>query len=423
MSTGSTERVIHLMYGAGGGGHRASAEAVASVLASSGAGVRGELVNASSIAGAAPGDALYNLFLSYNAISLIELLNSAAVTLLPIATPAIRLAFRAYWAEPPDAVVSFVPILNRIFAQVLPRDVPFFTVLTDFSHTAGHPWLQHPRQHVIVGTDLAERQAIKAGYCEHVGGNRAGDLGSEFSRTSGMVVHPRFYLPHLPEERARIVADAAFDISLPTVLILYGGSPPTGTVTKLFELLCARTGRDAVNTLVVCGRNRALYERLRTRVSTGGIPRAHIAGFTRNIPTLMQLADVMIGKPGPGVVSEAFVSRLPLLLVCGENDTGVMNQEKDVLAWVRNSGVGIIVRTSEEAAAVSRSQMELMKENISNLPRNTAVFEVLNLLLVALGLPPNVGEAHDYSKFNNLAANGDDPNDRRRPHSVPPSSS
>lgn len=398
MSDGSPKRVIHLLYGSGGGGHRASAEAVLSALSSSGAPVRGELVNAASIAGASAGDALYNLCLSYNAIPFAEFINSAAVTLLPIASPAIRSAFRAFWSEPPDAVVSFVPMLNRVFAQVLPRDVPLFTVLTDFSHTEGHPWLQHPRQHVVVGTETAKRQAVKAGYIEHFEGDGEGGFGPKFSRTGGMVVHPSFYEVHATAERGRIMADGGFDANLPTVLVLFGGSPPTGTVTKLFDLLCARSGRDAVNTLVVCGRNRSLYDRLCERVADEDIRRVHIAGFTRDIPALMQLSDVMIGKPGPGVVSEAFVSRLPVLLVCGENDAGVMSQERDVLAWVRDSGVGIVVRTSEEAAAVSRSQIELMRDNIAKLPRNAAVYEVLGLLLRALDLPADVADAGFVSR-------------------------
>lgn len=369
------ERVIQLLYGSGGGGHLASAEAVAATLAGT-PGVRTELVNASAIAGVLAGDALYNWFLSYNAVPLIEVLQSFASTFLPVASPALRASFRAHWASvpTPDAVVSFVPLLNRAIAQTLPKDVPFFTVLTDFSH-GSHHWLQHPRQHVIAGTALAARQARAAGYRDH-----AASGVPALTATSGMVVHPRFYARLSPTERAERFGNMRLDPSLPTMLVLYGGSPPTGTVTALFEHLTARKGAEAVNVIIICGRNTTLLSRLESAVAERGIACVHIVGFSRDIPGLMQLSDVMIGKPGPGVVSEAFVSCVPVLLVTGENDSAVMSQEKDVVAWVRENGVGFVVRNALEAATITRNQMELMRENIRRLPKNRAVFEVHDLL-------------------------------------------
>lgn len=370
------ERVVQLLYGSGGGGHLASAEAVAAALSRT-AGVRAELVNASAVAGVLSGDALYNWFLSINAVPLIELLQSSASTFLPIASPALRASFRAHWAAappPPDAVVSFVPLLNRAIAQTLPKDIPFFTVLTDFSH-GSHTWLQHPRQHVVAGTPLAARQARAAGYCD----SATADM-PKLTATSGMVVHPRFYVQLSAADRTRHFNDMRLDIDAPTMLVLYGGSPPTSTVSALFDLLTARRGRDAVNVIVVCGRNGSLLSRLESRIAERELQRVHVVGYSRDIPALMQLSDMMIGKPGPGVVSEAFVSGVPVLLIAGENDSAVMSQEKDVVSWVRENGVGMVVSNVAEAAAVSRQQMRTLRDNIRRLPKNRAVFEVHDLL-------------------------------------------
>lgn len=40
----------------------------------------------------------------------------------------------------------------------------------------------------------------------------------------------------------------------------------------------------------------------------------YLKNFTRDVSTYMQLSDVVIGKPGPGVVSEALVSGRPMIL-------------------------------------------------------------------------------------------------------------
>lgn len=379
------EKVVQLLYGSGGGGHLASAEAVAASLRGT-PGVRAELVNASAVVGALRGDALYNWFLSYNAVPLIEIMHFFATTFLPVAGPSLRASLRAHWesAPTPDAVVSFIPTLNACISQTLPKGVPFFTVLTDFSHTAAHQWLQHPRQHVIAGTSVAQRQAFDAGWREH-----AHPGTPEFTRTSGMVVHPRFYNTLAPEERSRLYSKMQLDSSLPTVLLLYGGSPPTDTVSNLFDLFTSRRGAEAVNVVVVCGRNSTLLGRLKSRIADQGLERVHVVGFSREIPTLMQLANVMVGKPGPGVVSEAFVSGVPVLLVAGDNDSGVMKQEKDVVAWVRDSGVGLVVRNIQQAGKISRSQMDLMSDNIRRMPKNEGVFEVQELLMKTLGRRSN----------------------------------
>lgn len=388
------ERVVQLLYGSGGGGHLASAEAVAATLADI-PGVRAELVNASAVVGALPGDALYNWFLSYNAVPAIEVMHFFATTFLPIASPALRASLRAHWRKerPPDAVVSFIPTLNACIADTLPKNIPFFTVLTDFSHTHAHCWLQHPRQHVVAGTLVAQRQAADKGWAINPPPGEP-----RYSPTSGMVVHPRFYNKLTTEERTRLFSDMDLDESLPTVLICYGGSPPTGVVTQLFNSLTVRSGDDAVNVVVVCGRNSVLLERLKP-VSGRGV---HVVGFSRQIPTLMRLSDVMIGKPGPGVVSEAFVSGVPVLLVTGENDRTVMRQEKDVVAWVRDTGVGLVVRTPQEAALVSRSQMQMMRDNIRRLPPNKAVFEVHALITAALA--PAAVRARESSHVRSTSA-------------------
>ena len=116
--------------------------------------------------GAAAGDWLYNVLLSYNAVSTIEIMHSAIQYFWFIARPGLMKAFRKFWSKTDElaVVVSFVPMLNAVFAETLPPNVSLFTVLTDFTHTKSHPWIQHPRQHLITGTDVAFAQALKMGY-------------------------------------------------------------------------------------------------------------------------------------------------------------------------------------------------------------------------------------------------------------------
>lgn len=383
------------MYGNGGGGHKATAAAITAVLNQLHPTPPAiELVDSTAVSGVSAGDWLYNLLLSYNAVSAIELMHSALSLFWPIALPGLRNSFRTYWAEQPQlcCVVSVVPILNAVFAETLPPWVPLYTVLTDFSHTTSHPWIQHPRQHLIAGTDIAYAQALAMGYLPpDVPGP-----SQIVTRTTGMVVHPKFYRNVGEEDRKRRRSEMGLDSTLPTVLILFGGAPPTDRVVELVDRFVARQTYSPVNLIVICSTNRALYDKLMKRKATSPTQCMHVTGYSNEIPLFMQMSDVLIGKPGPGVVSEAYVSRLPCVMVTGDSEEHVMKQEKDVLDWVRREGIGMVVRTPSDAAKITQNEITEMKERIACRPGNDAVFQVGEIILNAVGLEiPQTDEGNE----------------------------
>ncbi|PXF41781.1 Processive diacylglycerol beta-glucosyltransferase [Gracilariopsis chorda] len=386
------EPLVLLLYGSGGGGHKASARAVADALQASphSSAHTHQLVDAAARAGAASGDWFYNLLLSYNAVSAIELFHNAVQFFYPLAEPTLRANFRAFWQRFPNlrCVVSFVPMLNGVFAHTLPPNVHLFTVLTDFSHTRTHPWIQHPRQHLVTGTHLAFTQAIEHGYQP----SHIPSASNRVSNTSGMVVAPRFYTKLSDEDRKRERIALRLHWHRPTVLILFGGAPPTDTVFDLVRRFLSRPAPQSVNVIAICGNNRNLFDRLNRWKKQRPSAPLHITAYTNHIPLFMQISDLLVGKPGPGVVSEAFVSALPTVLITGRSECQVMSQEQAVLRWVRSNCSGIVVHSSQEAATVSLSQIERMKNTIDAMPPNNAVFEVRDLILhnLALIASPNL---------------------------------
>jgi 1,2-diacylglycerol 3-beta-galactosyltransferase len=151
-------------------------------------------------------------------------------------------------------------------------------------------------------------------------------------RASGMILNPRFYeIPPLGEA-ARAAARRAlgFDPDAPVGLVLFGGQ---GAAVML-EIARRLPGRQLI---FVCGHNlklRARLERLPRRAPV------FIEGFTTEIPRYMQLADYLIGKPGPGSLSEAVFMRLPAIVAC---NAWTLPQERFNTVWVREQGVGIVL--------------------------------------------------------------------------------
>ena len=195
--------------------------------------------------------------------------------------------------------------------------------------------------------------------------------------------------------RQRKLLEMKLNPRLPTVLILFGGSPPTDTVTRLVELLLQRPTDNVVNIIAVCARNRQLYDKLMRRQARNPTRPLFVTGFSSEIPLLMHLSSVLIGKPGPGVVSEAFVTGLPSVLITGNDGSNVMKQERDVLDWVRGAGIARIAHNPAEAAAsISRREIDRMRRQIAELPPNRAVFEVRDLILSALPVPERPFQDH-----------------------------
>lgn len=280
-----------------------------------------------------------------------------------------------HWRETrPDLVVSVVPQFNRAICESLHRvspETPLVTILTDFADFPPHFWIEPPPageaergQFYICGTERAAEQAVALGVPPE-----------RVLRTSGMIVHPRFYEAP-PVDRARERVRLGLGASLPTGLVLFGGHG-----SKVMGEIAGRLDESKVELqlILICGRNRTLEDDLRrTRARH---PR-YVEGFTTDVPYYMQLADFFIGKPGPGSVSEALLMHLPVIV---ERNARTMPQERYNVEWVLEKGVGMAVKDfgREIAGAVERllrpGVLESYRQRTSAL-ENRAVFEIAGLL-------------------------------------------
>jgi UDP-N-acetylglucosamine:LPS N-acetylglucosamine transferase len=126
----------------------------------------------------------------------------------------------------------------------------------------------------------------------------------------------------------------------------------------------------------MCGNNRNLLESLKGRRD------CHAIGFVNNVADYMRIADFFIGKPGPGSLSEAIHMGCPVIV---ERNASTLPQERANVEWVRDNGLGIVVRSFRKDIASAGERMlrdlDRYKANIeANIPENRAVFEVVDIL-------------------------------------------
>jgi UDP-N-acetylglucosamine:LPS N-acetylglucosamine transferase len=370
--TPDRRRRIHLIFFDAGGGHRNAATALQVQIEKLGLPLDVSLVNLQEVLD--PLDILrkmtgiriqdmYNRMLRNGwTLGSPQLMRVLQLVVRTYHGPSVRVLEQFWKQDSPDMVVSLVPHFNRAMRESLMKALPgrpFVTVLTDLADYPKHFWIEKESQYIVCGTEHAVDQARALGHMD----------GTVF-RTSGMILHPRFYEPS-EVDRAAERKKLGLDPELPTGIVLFGGY---GT-RKMLDILRRINRTDLqVQLILICGRNGKLAEALRREPSR--IP-IHVEGFTTQIPYFMQLSDFFIGKPGPGSISEALSRRLPVIIDC---NAWTLPQERYNARWVREKKVGIVVGSHRETAG---AVAELLKpgelaqfQARAGAMENRAIFEI-----------------------------------------------
>ena len=366
--TSKAKKKLDFVYFEAGGGHRAAANALKSVIEQQQRPWEVRLVNLQEIL-----DPL-DIFRKYTGIRMEDVYNLLLKKGWTLGSPQltvlmhglIRLYHRGqvrllkkFWAQGErDLVVSLIPNFNRALRQSL-SSTPLVTILTDLADYPPHFWIERQEQYLICGTQKAMEQAAFGHPPEHV------------FRTSGMILRPEFYKP-VQVDRASERKRLGLDPNRTTGLVLFGGE---GSSAMLH--IAKRVNTDA-QFIFICGKNAKLAERLR-RLATK-YPK-FVEGFTKEVPYYMQLSDFFVGKPGPGSISEALAMRLPIVV---ERNAWTLPQERYNTEWIRENQVGVVLKSFRDIDAGLRelldpANFERFRRNAAAI-ENRAVFEIPEIL-------------------------------------------
>jgi UDP-N-acetylglucosamine:LPS N-acetylglucosamine transferase len=111
-------------------------------------------------------------------------------------------------------------------------------------------------------------------------------------------------------------------------------------------------------------------------------------GFTERVAELLAACDLLVTKPGPGSLAEAFHQRVPVVVACNAH---TIPQERYNARLVREMGLGLTVRHWREIPVAVRAlrldppRLAGYRSRVAALPPNRAVFEVLDLVARTLG--------------------------------------
>ena len=130
-------------------------------------------------------------------------------------------------------------------------------------------------------------------------------------------------------------------------LLVMSGSMGCGPVPSLVRLIAGCMPEDC-RISVVCGSNQRLYKSLEQEYA--GRPQVQILGYRKDIPLLMDSADLYMTKPGGISTTEAASKRLPMVLV-----NAVAGCETYNMNFFTGLGAAVTADTPEGLAALTLS--------------------------------------------------------------------
>jgi hypothetical protein len=375
---------VHVVFHDGGGGHRNAAVALQTVISQQQRDWQLELIQFQDLTDRL--DVLrkltgiriqqqYNIMLQNGwTLGSTQLLRILQATIRLFHRPLVNLLEKFWREKPADLLISVIPHFNRQICEswttVYPGR-PFVTIITDLADFPPRFWIEPiQEQHVIAGTEKAADQARAMGHDE-----------AHIFLTSGMILRPDFYVQDNSDPLA-LRREMGLREDLPTAIVLFGGHG-----SKVMYGITEKLDAAALplQLILICGRNEELAGKLRAR--QWKLP-VHVVGFTKEVHMLMRAADFLIGKPGPGSIAEAMVRKLPVLIEC---NAWTLPQERYNADWVKEKGVGIVLKSFDDVAEGVKQMLEpaalaAFRRNVAT-QQNRAVFEIPEILAKLLGEP------------------------------------
>lgn len=220
------------------------------------------------------------------------------------------------YAFKPDVIVCthFVPAEILAHAQKKTGGMaPIIEIITDYGI---HPmWTVPGVDQFIVSTPEMKEELVREFH-----------ITPEHIQMFGIPIDPAF------EKKAHIsTLKSKYQLPLtqPVILVLSGGNGSIEISKILSELFSKIT--FPISILAVAGNNTKLYSQIKTLT-----PPSHITyrpfGWTDEIPQMMRIADMVVGKPGGLTTTECIASGVPLIAVNpipGQEENNVIFLEKN----------------------------------------------------------------------------------------------
>lgn len=260
----------------------------------------------------------------------------------------------------PDLIVVTHPLVTNVLA-CMKKDglfqIPIVSIVTDYRiHQA---YIHDYVDAYIVGSEYTKQTMIERG------------VEADCIYPFGIPVRKSF----TDGKRSHGVKNCEVDLSV----LLMAGSMGTSQMEKAFQSLLL--SRHDLKIIVVCGNNHKVQSRIEKIVEEGiGDKIVDVLGFADNIPELMDMADVIVTKPGGLTTTEAIIKNIPMII-----PYYIPGQEEENADFLEETGMAIKVDKIKDLTKVvdylvhNKDILDTMAWNMSELARDQSIDQIITL--------------------------------------------
>lgn len=254
--------------------------------------------------------------------------------------------------EKPSCVLTTHPFITKAISKIKKRDFKLVSITTDFDcHPIG---IRDNVNMFIVPHKSSQESLVKKG------------IEPSRIRVLGIPISLKF------SRNSRIKKEDFGFNEKPIVLMMSGGYG-LGHMERFISALAKN--RELFQTIVIAGKNKDLKKRLEEALKRYKIE-GRVFGFVDNVCELMEISDIMIGKPGGLAVMEACAKGLPMVIT-----EAIQGQEEVNAKVLIDEGIAIMPKYNEIPLVLKnllkdKEKREKMKERALKFSKPYASLEI-----------------------------------------------
>lgn len=258
--------------------------------------------------------------------------------------------------ELPECVCSFHPFISKAISKIK-RDFKLVSIATDFDcHPIG---IRDNIDMFVVPHKSSFESLTKNG------------IDPLKVKIMGIPISLKF------SEQVNI-EKSSFGFNSKPIVLEMGGGYGLGHLERFIPALAKN--RELFQAIVIAGKDDSLKKRLEMAFETYKIE-GKVFGFVDNVHEIMQISDIMIGKPGGLAIMEACSKGLPIII------TEVIEGQEEVNAKVLiEEGIAIMPKYNDipnvlKTLLKEKGKMEMMKQRALKFSKPSASLEIANEII------------------------------------------
>ena len=238
------------------------------------------------------------------------------------------------------------------------------TIITDYCSNC--MWIQNHKyeDYIVVSNEIVKQEVLKFGVDEKKICPFGIPLSSKFKVT---------------DDKEKIKLKYNIKNNKPIILFFGGGSMGSSfTYNYLKAILKLKLD---INIIFVAGKNVELQNKVNELVIKENTPNITVLGFTNDVSNLLNIATLVITKPGGLSVTEALEMKTPMILIPGNG-----GQENYNANYVTKNKFGLRIRTPFQLSRVMKKInnnpeiVQNMYNNLKNQEENKSIEKLFNLV-------------------------------------------